>query len=143
MIGQQIDVEVKGELPFRGSLEATGYDIRVDGDYVIRAGKSVMMKTKTSVSVPENVVCLAIPRSGICKIGLMLLNSVGLIDPDFTGYISLPYQNITEEDIYIKDEERLGQLVFMPSLIPNFIPVVEFSKTTERGENGFGHSGRV
>jgi dUTP pyrophosphatase len=143
MIGQSIDVEVKGSIPTKGSKEATGYDIRLLGAHTIMPGQSVLLPSQTSVSVPENVICFALPRSGITKLGLIMTNSIGLIDPDYLGIIHFAYLNIKDEPVELLDGERLGQLTFIASLVPNFIPVEEFSKQTERGENGFGHSGRV
>ena len=143
MINKEVKVEVKGTMPYRGSVEATGYDIRVKGDHVIKAGQTLLMPTQTSVSVPENVICIALPRSGICKRGLIMTNSIGLIDPDYLGIIHFSYTNVSGTDVKIHDTERLGQLVFIESLVPKFIPVKEFTKKTERGESGFGSTGRM
>lgn len=140
---QNIDVEVKGSIPTKGSAEATGYDIRLKGAHTIMPGESVLLPSQTSVSVPENVICFALPRSGITKLGLIMTNSIGLIDPDYLGVIHFAYFNRTNEPVELLDGERLGQITFISSLIPNFKPVEEFSKKTERGENGFGHTGRV
>lgn len=143
MIGKQIDVEVVGTIPVKGSKEATGYDIRLKGAHVIQPNESVLLPSQTSVSVPENVICFALPRSGITKLGLIMTNSIGLIDPDYTGVIHFAYFNRTDKPVELLDNERLGQLTFIESLVPNFIQVDEFSKKTERGDTGFGNSGRV
>lgn len=138
-----IKVEYKGSCPVKGSKEATGHDIRLKGAHTIQPGEQVMLPSQTSVSVPENVICFALPRSGITKLGLIMANSVGLIDPDYTGVIHFAYWNRTDKPVELLDGERLGQLTFIESLVPNFIEVDEFTKQTERGETGFGNSGRV
>ncbi len=88
------------------------------------------------------LAALIIPRSGTGhKRGIILGNSTGLIDEDYTGELMLSIWNRTEFVQEIKAGERVAQMVFLPVLTPEIHIVEEFSSETTRGEGGFGHSG--
>ena len=135
-------IEIKGTMPIRGSELATGYDLKVDVDSVIEPHQVKLIDTQTSISLPPETICLALPRSSIYKTGLILANSVGLIDPDYRGVIKLALHNLTDEPVTVKKGERLAQLVFVKEFSPHFEPVERFSVETERGEKGYGSTGR-
>lgn len=137
-----IDINYVGDKPTQGSELATGYDLKVVSEQVILPKEMKLVDTTTALAVPEDVICLALPRSGICKLGLMLANSVGLIDPDYRGVIKFAYWNRTDEPVVIKEGERLGQVIFVKTDKVNFIRVDSLDET-KRGDNGYGSSGRV
>ncbi len=88
------------------------------------------------------VAGIIIPRSGTGhKRGIILGNSTGLIDEDYTGELMLSIWNRTEFVQEIKAGERIAQMVFMPVFAPEFEVVEEFSSKTTRGDGGFGHTG--
>jgi dUTP pyrophosphatase len=87
-----------------------------------------------------------LPRSGLGhKKGLVLGNSVGLIDADYTAqcFISVWNRNpaSSSEVITIQPGERIAQMMFLPVVRPEFKVVEEFSTTSERGGGGFGSTG--
>lgn len=87
-----------------------------------------------------------LPRSGLGhKKGLVLGNSVGLIDADYTAqcFISVWNRNPTStpEPITIQPGERIAQMMFLPVVRPEFKVVTEFSTTSVRGGGGFGSTG--
>ena len=71
----------------------------------------------------------------------MLSNGVGIIDEDYRGEIRMPLFHHGAEDIAIEPGERVAQMVVVPYWQPRLIPVETLS-ATERGEDGFGSSGR-
>ena len=80
-------------------------------------------------------------RSGLAfKKGAALCNGVGVIDMDYTGEILVPIINLSNEDLWLEDNERICQLVVQKITQLNFTEVDSF-KETERGEGGFGHTG--
>lgn len=89
---------------------------------------------------------IAMPRSGRgSKEGLVLGNTVGLIDGDYQGEVLLcvwarPFFN--SEAVTIEPGERIAQLAFMPVVQAPFKVVQEFSSATERGGEGFGSTGK-
>jgi dUTP pyrophosphatase len=87
---------------------------------------------------------LILPRSGLGhKTGLVLGNSVGLLDADFssTVMISAWNRNPGGESLTITPGDRIAQLVFVPVIRPHLNIVEVFSTTTQRGAGGFGSTG--
>lgn len=88
---------------------------------------------------------LVLPRSGLGhKKGLVLGNTVGLIDPDYAGEILISVWNRNPAGaapIVISPGDRIGQLVFVPIVRPSFEVVETFSQQTARGAGGFGSTG--
>lgn len=93
-------------------------------------------KTGLAVEIPEGYVGLIFPRSSIYKKGLLLSNSVGVVDSGYRGEIMVKFTNRLGAGIYQKGD-RIAQLIIMP--IPFIEPVeAEELSSTERGEGGFG-----
>lgn len=88
---------------------------------------------------------LVLPRSGMGhKKGLVLGNTIGLIDPDYTGEVMISLWNRNPPGtppIEIRPGDRIGQLVFVPVVRPNFEVVEAFTRETSRGDGGFGSTG--
>lgn len=91
------------------------------------------------------LAALVLPRSGLGhKKGLVMGNSVGLIDADYTGevFISAWNRNPPGSDpIVVQPGERIAQMMFVPVLHPEFTIVEDFSGLTGRGAGGFGSTG--
>lgn len=91
-----------------------------------------------------HLCAVILPRSGLGhKKGLVLGNSVGLIDADYTAqcFISVWNRNPSGEAITIEPGERIAQMVFLPVVRPQFKVVDTFSQSSERGGGGFGSTG--
>jgi dUTP pyrophosphatase len=92
-----------------------------------------------------HLCAVILPRSGLGhKKGLVLGNSVGLIDADYTAqcFISVWNRNPGgSEAITIEPGERIAQMMFLPVIRPEFQVVDEFSRSSERGAGGFGSTG--
>lgn len=82
------------------------------------------------------------PRSGLGSRGLIISNTIGLIDADYQGELGLVLFNNGDEPITIEPCDRIMQMFFIPVLRAQFKPVTEFSAVTGRGEGGFGSTGR-
>ena len=103
---------------------------------------NVCYGTGLAIEIPEGHVGLLFPRSSISKTDLTLRNSVGIIDSGYRGEITFKFNNILMsscEPYNVK--ERIGQLIIMPYPIIEFEEVEELS-TTERGEGGYGSTGK-
>ena len=87
------------------------------------------------------IVGLVFPRSGLgCK-GIVLKNTVGVIDSDYQGEVKIPVYNIGKEPFVIEPYMRIAQIGFFPVIQAVFEPVSEFKTESERGEGGFGSTG--
>jgi dUTP pyrophosphatase len=108
---------------------------------------AVLIPSGIALHMDSRDFCAVIlPRSGLGhKKGLVLGNSVGLIDADYTAqcFISVWNRNpaSSSEVITIQPGERIAQMMFLPVVRPEFKVVEEFSTTSERGGGGFGSTG--
>lgn len=107
---------------------------------------AVLIGSGIAISFDDlSVAGLVLPRSGLGhKKGLVLGNTIGLIDPDYAGEILISVWNRNRSGsspITICPGERIGQLVFVPVVRPSFEVVDEFTHQTTRGANGFGSTG--
>ncbi|WP_298134721.1 dUTP diphosphatase [Acidiferrobacter sp.] len=89
----------------------------------------------------RSLAALILPRSGLGHKGLILGNTVGLIDSDYQGEITLSCWNRGVEPLMITPGDRIAQLMMIPIAAARFRVVDEFAETTGRGSAGFGHSG--
>ena len=89
-----------------------------------------------------SLAAVLLPRSGLGhKHGIVLGNLVGLIDSDYQGVILVSCWNRGDSPFVIEPGERIAQMVFVPVVGVGFTVVDAFS-ATQRGNGGFGHSGR-
>lgn len=86
---------------------------------------------------------IVLPRSGLGhKHGIVLGNLVGLIDNDYQGEIKVSLWNRSPNLFTVTRGERIAQLAFVPFFLANLFTVENFDSDTQRGEGGFGHTGR-
>lgn len=104
--------------------------------------QKAMIPSGIAISLPPNVAAIIIPRSSTGSKGFSLSNSVGLIDSDYQGEIGISIRNTSSETITIEKGMRIAQMMFVPVLKPEFVEVTEFSEKTDRGENGWGSTGK-
>jgi dUTP pyrophosphatase len=108
---------------------------------------AVLIPSGIALHMDSAELCAVIlPRSGLGhKKGLVLGNSVGLIDADYTAqcFISVWNRNPATSNavITIQPGERIAQMMFLPVVRPKFKVVEEFSTTSQRGSGGFGSTG--
>jgi dUTP pyrophosphatase len=94
------------------------------------------------MELPPGVECQVRPRSGLAaRFGITLPNSPGTIDPDYRGELKVLLQNGGSETVTIGRGERIAQLVFSRFEAPKVVEVSDISDT-DRGEGGFGSTGR-
>jgi len=124
--------------------ENAGVDIYVPNDVVFKKGerKFVGMGVRAVVYCNNEPVHYWMPaRSSISKTGLMLMNSIGVIDKSYRGELIAAFWNTTDNDITIKKGQRLVQIVGPTMQSFHEIKIVELLDTTERGEGGYGYTG--
>ena len=103
---------------------------------------SAMVGTGIAVEIPKWYVGLVFPRSGLAgKRGVTLRNCVGVIDSGYRGEISVPLVNLSDSYQLVEKGERVCQLVIMPYEACECVEVDDLAES-ERGEGGFGSSGR-
>ena len=131
-------------IPTRGSEQAAGYDLYActKSSTIIMPHNTVKIETGISMELPDGYFGAIFARSGLAtKQGLRPANAVGVVDSDYRGNIIVALHNDTDEPQTINPMERIAQLVIMPYLAVEFDEVDELSDT-ERGDGGFGSTGR-
>lgn len=131
-------------VPTMGSKFAAGADLysAEDADVVIEPSETKFIGTGLAMEIPEGYVGLVYARSGLaCKRGLAPANKVGVVDSDYRGEIKVALHNHGKEAQTVEKGERIAQMVIAPYLSVNYEEADELSKT-ERGEGGFGSTGR-
>jgi dUTP pyrophosphatase len=87
---------------------------------------------------------MLLPRSGLGhKHGIVLGNLVGLIDSDYQGPLMVSCWNRSQEAFTIQPMERIAQMVIVPVVQARFNVVTEFGSSSERGEGGYGSTGKA
>ena len=132
-------------LPSYATEGSAGLDLRamLSEDIVIKAGETAFVKTGIAIYLKDpRYAAMILPRSGLgVKHGIVLGNLVGLIDADYQGELMVSLWNRSQEDFTLKVGERMAQMVIVPVMQATFNQVDEF-EASERGEGGFGHTGR-
>jgi len=132
-------------LPHIATDGSAGMDMRacIDEEVKVTPGETVLIPTGIAIYIADNkLAAVLLPRSGLGhKHGLVLGNLTGLIDSDYQGQIFISCWNRSSTSYSIKPGERIAQMVFVPVEQVEFDIVQEF-KQTDRGEGGFGHSGK-
>lgn len=132
-------------LPSYATEGSAGLDLRamIDEDLVVKAGESIFVKTGMAIYLKDpRYAAMVLPRSGLgVKHGIVLGNLVGLIDADYQGELMVSLWNRSKEDFTLKVGERMAQMIIVPVIQATFNQVDEFT-ASERGEGGFGHTGR-
>ena len=131
--------------PVRGTEESAGLDIYHCGEYtLIDPGMRFDVKTDLHIEISKNHVGLILPRSGLGRKGIVLVNTVGVIDSDYRGEIGLTLQNTGAGQVAIAHGDRVAQMLIMPYAKVQMERVKNVSalSETERGTGGFGSTGR-
>lgn len=130
--------------PVRAHPTDAGIDLRAAEDVTVSVTSS-LVPTGVHVEIPEGYVGLVTIRSGLSREGYSLTNGVGVIDSDYRGEImcSIRYNTLYKAYKNIEKYQRIAQLVVVPCLLDEeFVDNLEDLSETERGEGGFGHTGK-
>ena len=111
-------------------------------ELAIMPGETVMIHTGVSMWINDpKFTALVFPRSGLGSKGLVLANTVGVIDSDYQGEIMLALKNAGQSMLKIAAGDRIAQVGIFHIVQPVFYKVKEFPETTWRGKGGFGSTG--
>ena len=132
-------------LPEYSTQGSSGLDIRaaINEELIIPPGEIKLVETNLSVEIPENYEIQVRPRSGLAaKYGIGILNSPGTVDSDYRGEIKIIMINFGKEDFKIFRGDRIAQLVITKVYKAELIET-DGLELSERGEGGFGHTGKA
>jgi len=132
------------ELPAYAKPGDAGVDLRASEDAELAPGGGrALVPTGIAVAIPRGYAGFIQPRSGLAlKHGVTCLNTPGLIDADYRGELKVLLVNTDpEEPFVVQRGERIAQLVIQAVEHADLVEVDALDET-ERGEGGFGHTGR-
>lgn len=134
--------------PTRKTKGSMGYDLKAIKQVHIGAGETKVVDTMLRIQVPEGTVGLVIPRSSMSLRGLIIPNSPGLIDLDYSGEVGVVLSNIGTVEWTVEPGDSIAQLVFVTEQKvifeknPGAIEEFGSDENNERKDRRFGSTGR-
>ncbi len=131
-------------LPSFATTGSAGCDLHaaVEATLEIAPGDRVLVPTGFSIALPDGFEAQVRPRSGLAlEHGILLPNAPGTIDSDYRGELKVILLNTGEKAFTVRRGDRIAQLVVAPVTRAEWVEV-ERLEPTDRGDRGFGHSGR-
>lgn len=132
------------ELPRYETVQSAGMDLRanLDNPVTLQPFERKLIPTGLRIALPVGYEAQIRPRSGLAlKHGISLLNTPGTIDADYRGEIGVIMVNLSQEPFVVNDGERIAQMVIARHEQAEWV-AVDVLDATERGEGGFGHTGK-
>jgi dUTP pyrophosphatase len=132
------------KLPNYETKGAAGMDLSADieSEVTLKPLERSLIPTGIAISLPKDLEAQIRPRSGLAiKHGITILNTPGTIDSDYRGEIKVILVNLSNDNYTIKPQDRIAQIVFSRFVTGEF-DIVENLDETDRGESGFGSTGK-
>lgn len=132
------------ELPRYATSQSAGLDLRasLEEPIVLEPMQRRLIPTGLFIELPEGYEAQIRPRSGLAlKHGITVLNTPGTIDADYRGEIGVILINLSDTPFTVCNGERICQMVVASFEQTEWL-AVETLNETERGEGGFGHTGK-
>lgn len=137
-------VTKEGNIPAYETSGSAGMDLKatLDEPIVLSPGQRMLVPTGLFIELPFGYEAQVRARSGLAiKHGITLINAIGTVDSDYRGEIKVPLVNLGDEPFEIRNGERIAQMVINKYEQVQW-KVVDKLSETERGEGGFGHTGK-
>lgn len=129
------------QLPTRGTVDSAGLDIYCPFHIKVPADSQKKIPLGIAVEIPKGYMGVLVPRSSMSKTPLRCANSVGIIDEDYRGELSIVYENVSCKDYEVARGDRIAQLIIVPIAIVDVEEAQTLSET-ERGDGGYGSTGK-
>ena len=140
-----LDPRLNENMPAYATTGSAGLDLRacINEAITIQPGETTLIPTGMAIHLENSAyAAMILPRSGLGhKHGIVLGNLVGLIDSDYQGQLFVSCWNRSQEAFVMNPMERMALLVIVPVVQASFTVVDEFN-ASERGEGGFGSTGK-
>ncbi|WP_294764761.1 dUTP diphosphatase [uncultured Rhodoferax sp.] len=142
-----LDPRLNDNLPTYATPGSAGLDLRACLDAPLTLAPNAWQLVPTGMAIylaDPAYAALILPRSGLGhKHGIVLGNLVGLIDSDYQGQLMVSAWNRSSTEFTIQPMERIAQLMIVPVVQAQFNVVSEFPAASERGEGGYGSTGKA
>ena len=142
-----LDPRLQGNLPAYATPGSAGLALRACLQEPLTLGANAWQLVPTGIAIYLHnpaYAALIVPRSGLGhKHGIVLGNLVGLIDSDYQGQLMVSAWNRSDQPFTIEPMERIAQLLIVPVVQAEFNVVSDFQAASERGEGGYGSTGKA
>ena len=136
----KIKLDPGAKKPTSAHLWDAGYDLYSREDKIVPAHGSAVFDTGVHIAIDPLVAGILMSKSGLnVKFDM---TSEGVIDPGYTGAIVVKLYNDGDKDYEVKAGDKISQILFVPVIKPD-MEVVDELEETERGNGGFGSTGRA
>lgn len=137
----QVQLDKNAKMPTKGYKDDAAFDLySYQAFTTIEPGKSEVFRTGTHMNIPKGYCGLLVSKSGMnVNHGIQ---SVGLIDAEYTGEIIVKLYNHSEKPYTVFKGDKISQILILPIPIAELEKVDEFGEDTERGDKGFGSTGK-
>ena len=133
-------LDTGARIPSRAHEFDAGYDLYSREEMVVPANGSAIFDTGVHMAIPKGMAGILVSKSGLnIKSDI---TSTGLIDSGYAGAIKVKLYNHGDKPYMVCAGDKISQIVIVPVFTPSLEIVNEFSEKGERGDNGFGSSGR-
>jgi dUTP pyrophosphatase len=140
-----LDERIRPLLPAYATPGSAGLDLRacLEAALTLAPGETRLIPTGLAIHLADpGYAAMILPRSGLGhKHGIVLGNLVGLIDSDYQGQLMVSLWNRADTPFVIEPMERIAQMVIVPVVQARFNVVDDFA-TSQRGDGGFGSTGK-
>jgi dUTP pyrophosphatase len=134
----------QNSLPLYSTAQSAGMDLRANLNeaVVLKAMERKLIPTGLYIQLPDGYEAQIRPRSGLAiNKGVTVLNSPGTIDADYRGEIKIILINLSNEDFVINHGERIAQMIISAYKQVDWEEVNQLDES-DRGDGGFGHTGK-
>lgn len=127
-------------MPEKAHKDDAGYDLRTPYGTTIYAGNSVVIDTGVHMAIPKGYAGEIVSRSGL-NVNYDIICPQGTVDAGYTGSIKVKLYNMGRYNYEIKTGDKIAQLIIVP-ILSETLELVNGLDETDRGDKGFGSSGR-
>ena len=136
-------IPVAGNVPTYAHAGDAGADLCASEQVLVPRGGRALVPTGVKLALPDNTVAMVCTRSGMAhKAGVIVTNAPGIIDSGYRGELFVNLYNTSTHDYRVMPGDRVAQLVIVPFITAEFVPVDDVADDTERGTGGHGSSGQ-
>lgn len=137
----EVSIDEGAFIPLKAHAEDGGFDLKSPIDVFVPAKGSIVIDTGVHMAIKRGYAGLLVSKSGLNT--LKGITSTGLVDSGYTGNIKVKLYNNSDYDYLVRRGDKISQIVIIPISDDNGIEVVDVLDTvSERGNNGFGSTGR-
>ena len=136
-----IQLDGGAKMPSKAHGADAGYDLYSRENLTIKARGSAVFDTGVHIEIPRGFKGEIVGRSGL-NIKCGVICPTGTVDSGYTGSICVKLYNMANTEYPVMKGDKIAQIIFVPIASPKLIRVNQIETETDRGDKGFGSSGR-